>query len=77
MATKEEVLKVFAENLRMQRARKKMSQEILAEKANITHQHLYRIENEKSSPTLSVIVNIAVALDVDVNTLLPLEELKK
>ena len=77
MVTKEKALKVFAENLRMQRARKKMSQEMLAEKANITHQHFYRIENEKSAPTLSVIVNIALALDVDINTLLPINELKK
>ena len=68
---------MFAENLRMQRARRKISQEMLAEKANITHQHFYRIENEKSSPTLSVIANIAIALDVDMDTLLPINELKK
>ena len=75
MTDKEKILIIFARNLRMLRAAKKISQEKLAEMANITHQHLYRIENCKASPTITVIVNIAKALDVDLNTLLPLDEL--
>ena len=77
MIDKEKALEIFAKNLRMQRASKKISQEKLAEMSNITHQHFYRIENGKSSPTLGIIVNLAEALNVDMNTLLPMEELRK
>ncbi len=73
MLSKEEIVKKLARNIRIERARKNLSQEYLAEKADITQQHLYRIENEKVSPTIHVVANIAVALDVDLNCLLPLK----
>ncbi|MBR1424501.1 helix-turn-helix transcriptional regulator [bacterium] len=59
----------LAENIRVERARKHFSQELLAEKADITPQHLYRIENAKTCPTILVIANIAQALDVTLDTL--------
>ena len=77
MITKEETLKLLAENIRVERARRKISQEALAEKANISTQHLYRIENEKVCPTILVVANIAMALDIPIDKLLPLDELKK
>ena len=46
--------------------------DLLAEQADITPQHLYRIENEKVCPTILVVVNIAKALGVTLNDLLPL-----
>ncbi|MDO5438037.1 MAG: helix-turn-helix transcriptional regulator [bacterium] len=73
MLSKEQAVKILAENIRIERARKRLSQEYLAEKADITPQHLYRIENEKVSPTIHVVANIALALGVDLNCLLPLE----
>lgn len=70
MLSKEEVIRKLAENIRMERARKKITQEYLAEMADITPQHLYRIENEKVSPTIHVVLNIALALGVDINKLI-------
>ena len=69
------VIKIFAENVRAERARKKYSQEKLAEMADITPEYLARIEKEKYSPSLVVIVNLAIALGVSVDKLIPLEEL--
>ena len=72
MVMKEKVLKILAENIRVERARRKFSQEYLAEQADITPQHLYRIENEKVCPTILVVANIAEALGVTLNELLPI-----
>ncbi len=68
-----QIIKIFAANLRAERARKKFSQEQLAEKANITPEYLARIEHEKYSPSLVVIVNLAEALGVKLDELLPLD----
>jgi len=72
MIERDALLKILAENIRVERARKKVSQECLAEQADITPQHLYRIENEKVCPTILVTANIAMALDVTLDKLLPL-----
>ena len=72
MLDKEKTLKILAENIRVERARKKISQEFLAEQADITTQHLYRIENERVCPTILVVANIAKALGVTLDKLLPL-----
>ena len=72
---REKIIKLFAENVRAERARKNYSQEVLAEKAGITPEYLARIEKEKYSPSLVVIANLALALNISVNKLIPLEEL--
>ncbi len=72
MIDKKQTLKILAENIRVERARRKYSQEYLAEQADITPQHLYRIENEKVCPTIYVVVCIAQALGVSLDKLLPL-----
>lgn len=71
---RQEIIKLFAENVRAERARKKYSQEKLAEMADITPEYLARIEKEKYSPSLVVIVNIALALNVPVDKLIPLDK---
>lgn len=73
---REEVIKIFAENLRAERARKQISQEKLAEMADITPEYLARIEKEKYSPSLIVIVNLALALNISVDKLIPLDKIK-
>ena len=70
-----EIIKLFAANLRAERARKNFSQEYLAEKADITAEYLNRIEKEKYNPSLIVISKLAAALDVDMNTLVPVKNL--
>lgn len=73
---REEVIKIFAENLRAERARKQFSQKKLAEMADITPEYLARIEKEKYSPSLIVIVNLALALNISVDKLIPLDKIK-
>lgn len=67
-----EIIKIFAENVRAERARKQYSQEKLAELADITPEYLARIEKEKYSPSLVVIANLAIALEISVDKLIPL-----
>lgn len=69
MFDKEVLLKKLAENIRIERAKQHISQEYLAEKADITPQHLYRIENAKVCPTILVVANIAQALNVTLDNL--------
>ena len=59
-----------------ERARKQFSQEKLAEMADITPEYLARIEKEKYSPSLIVIVNLALALNISVDKLIPLDKIK-
>lgn len=70
---REDIIRIFAENLRAERARRQYSQEILAEKAEITPEYLARIEHEKYSPSLVVIVRLAKALNVTLDKLMPLD----
>ena len=56
--------------------RKQFSQEKLAEMADITPEYLARIEKEKYSPSLIVIVNLALALNISVDKLIPLDKIK-
>lgn len=72
---RDKIIKLFAENVRVERARKNITQEKLAEMANITPEYLARIEKEKYSPSLVVIVNLAIALDISVDTLIPIDKL--
>ncbi len=74
---RDKIIKVFAENVRAERARKNYSQEKLAEMADITPEYLARIEKEKYSPSLVVIANLAIALGVSIDKLIPSEELRK
>lgn len=61
--------KNIADNLRMYRAKKRLSQEGLADIANISFQYVCSIENEKNNPTVEVLFRIAEALDVTLNDL--------
>jgi len=72
---RDKVIKVFAANVRAERARKSYTQEKLAEMAEITPEYLARIEKEKYSPSLIVIASLAKALEVSVDTLIPVENL--
>lgn len=64
---KENIIKKVAENLRSERARKKYSQDKLAEMAGITQKYLNLIENGKVNPSIVVIVNICEALNIKLN----------
>ena len=70
---KKEIIKIFSGNVRAERARRQFSQEKLAEMAGITTEYLARIEKEKYSPSLVVIVNLAIALGVSIYKLMPID----
>ncbi|MFI3299793.1 MAG: helix-turn-helix transcriptional regulator [Candidatus Gastranaerophilales bacterium] len=72
MYDKKELVQILAENIRVERARKNYSQEYLAEMADISPQHLYRIENAKVCPTIHVVANIAKTLNVNLDCLFPI-----
>lgn len=59
--------------LRVKRFReeRKMTQEQLAEKAEISVNHLYRIESGKSAPSIDALDRLARALQVHMRDLLP------
>ena len=58
---------VIAYNLRVERAKKDLTQEQLAEKAEISHKHLTKIENCYVTPSVFIILKLANALDITVN----------
>jgi len=70
---RQEALKIFSENLRAERARKNYSQEFLAEKAQVTQKTIYEIENQKRNPTILVVANLALALEITIDKLMPLD----
>lgn len=63
----------LAKNMRVERAKRKISQLNLATRAGISLDTVNMIERGVGNPTLFTIISIANALDVDLNTLLPLK----
>jgi DNA-binding XRE family transcriptional regulator len=62
--------KVLARNVRMQRAALRMSQESLAEKAEIDRTYVSQIERELINPSLLVLHKVAKTLKTTVPALL-------
>lgn len=63
-------LKNLGLNIKSERIRKNLSQEELAEKCDISRNSISLIETGKINPTILKIVDIAKALNVDINILL-------
>lgn len=61
---------ILADNLRLYRKKKALSQEALAQKANMTRTHVGSIEQECGNPTLGCLTKLANALDIEVEDLL-------
>ena len=57
--------------MKVQRARKmrNYSQEKLGDKADVSQQHISRIENDEVCPTVDTLLKLAKALDVSITTL--------
>lgn len=60
---------ILADNLRIYRKMKSLTQEALAQKAGIGRTHLGSIEQECGNPTLGCLTKLAGALDVEVEDL--------
>ena len=61
--------KNIADNLRQIRAKKRISQDELADLCGISQQYVCKIENEKVNPSIYILWKIADALEVTVNDL--------
>ena len=68
-----DIKKIFGTNLRVERARIHFTQEYLAELADVSQEYVARLESEKSNPSLTVAINLAAALGVTLDTLVPPE----
>lgn len=66
------ILKTIADNIRIERLRKRLSQEKLAEIVGMSTKYLNMIENNKTNPTIVIVVKICNALKIDLNTLIKL-----
>ena len=61
--------KTIASNLRLNRAKNKISQEKLSELTGISQQFICNIETEKVNPSVETLLKIANALNVTLNDL--------
>ena len=64
-----ELYQNIADNLRQIRAKKRISQDRLAEICEMSQQYICKIEKEKVNPSIYVLYKIAQALDVTINDL--------
>lgn len=58
--------RVVARNLRRLRRERGLSQEELADRAEVNRNYVGMIEREENSPTVDILEQLAAALDVDV-----------
>lgn len=63
------ILEKIADNIRLERLRRRLSQEKLAEMIDISTKYLNLIENRKANPTIVIVVKICLALGIDLNTI--------
>lgn len=66
-----EILQIVADNIRIERLRRRLSQERLAEMIDISTKYLNMIENRKANPTIVIVVKICIALEIELNTIYP------
>ncbi len=66
----EEVIKAVGERIRKFRILKKLSQEDLANEAEISLSQITRLELGKTNPTISTLYVISEALSIELKTLL-------
>jgi len=64
---------VFARNLRVLRHRSGLTQEQLADLAGLDRNYVGKLEREDSSPTLTTLEALAVALQIEVESLISRE----
>ncbi len=65
------ILQIVADNIRMERLRKRLSQEKLAEQVGISTKYLNMIENRKANPTIVIVIKICHILNLSLDTIYP------
>jgi transcriptional regulator with XRE-family HTH domain len=69
-------LKLLAQRLKQLRSDKKITQEELAYRSELTLSQIVRIETVKINPTVSTMFRIAKALDINITELFDFESLE-
>ena len=69
-------LKLFSKKLKMLRNKRKLTLEKLSEMANISPNHLSKLEASNTNPSFGLISKLATALDVELKELFNFDELK-
>lgn len=67
---KNELLKQFGKNVKMERIRQDLTQEKFAEIMNVSQKYVSGIESGKANMSLGKILELAEFLNVDINVLL-------
>lgn len=67
---KEELLKKFGKNVKLERIKKDLTQEKLGEIMNVDQNYISRIENGKENMSLGKVLELANYLNTDINNLL-------
>ena len=66
----QDLRKKLAHNLKVERAKKELTQERLAELAGISAKHITKIENAKVSPSIYIVYKLAKILDTSIDALI-------
>jgi transcriptional regulator with XRE-family HTH domain len=72
--SREEILKAFSIHLRYLRNEKGMSQQQLANEADISKRAIQKIENGMQNPSLTILFALSEALDISICSLIDLSE---
>lgn len=72
---KETLLKKFGKNVKIERIKKDLTQEQLAEIMNVSQNYIACIERGKANMSLGKVLELAQDLNVDINTILDFKEL--
>jgi transcriptional regulator with XRE-family HTH domain len=64
--------KIFSEQLRAVREKRNLTQHALATISNVNRGQIGKFERGMANPTLDSLVELAFALDVDLNELMPM-----
>jgi transcriptional regulator with XRE-family HTH domain len=70
MNSNEDLLKTIGNNIRKLRNERKISQQELADITNIAKSTVQRIESGKLNPTIVMLNNISIAMDIKLNDLI-------
>jgi len=71
---KETLLKKFGKNVKIERIKKDLTQEKLAEIMNVSQNYIANIECGKANMSLGKILELSEYMDVDINSLLAFEK---
>lgn len=67
---KETLLKKFGKNVKIERIKKDLTQEKLAEKMNVSQNYIANIERGKENMSLAKVLELSTFLDVNIEKLL-------